>query len=151
MDSPSGLVQVLSELGELAVQRGIAFAAGLGASMDDLDPTELPTRVAGMADDALGQGKANTDFVVSLVRSEVDRAVGRMGFVREEELAAVRKHVARLEEALTSLVGAGASVASEAARAAKKAPAKKAPAKKAPAKKAPANKAPANKSAGAAE
>jgi hypothetical protein len=32
-----------------------------------------------------------------MIRSEVDKAVGRMGFVREDELAALRRHVQRLE------------------------------------------------------
>ena len=40
--------------------------------------------------------RTNRDLLTGLVRTEVDRAVGRMGFVREEELAAVRKHVQRL-------------------------------------------------------
>ncbi len=40
------------------------------------------------------------DAVVSLVRSEIDQVVGRMGFVREDELAALRRHVERLEHEL---------------------------------------------------
>jgi nucleoid-associated protein YgaU len=39
-------------------------------------------------------------MLVGLIRTEVDRAAGRLGFVREEELAAVRRHVARLETQL---------------------------------------------------
>ncbi|MCX6461713.1 MAG: polyhydroxyalkanoate synthesis protein PhaF [Actinobacteria bacterium] len=161
MDSARGLMQLFTELSEQAVQRGVQLAAGLSAGMDGLDPTELPTRVAGMADDFMGQGRANTDFIVSLVRSEVDRSVGRMGFVREEELAALRRHVERLEAAVA---GAGITVRKAEPRraesqtedstaeapaktAAKKAPVKKAAAKKAPVKKAAAKKAPAKKSA----
>ncbi|MEI6375233.1 MAG: polyhydroxyalkanoate synthesis protein PhaF [Actinomycetes bacterium] len=160
MDSARGLMQLFTELSEQAVQRGVQLAAGLSAGMDGLDPTELPTRVAGMADDFMGQGRANTDFIVSLVRSEVDRSVGRMGFVREEELAALRRHVERLEAAVA---GAGITVRKAEPRraesqtedstteapaktAAKKAPVKKAAATKAPAKTA-AKKVPAKKSA----
>jgi len=160
VDSARGLMQLFTELSEQAVQRGVQLAAGLSAGMDGLDPTELPTRVAGMADDFMGQGRANTDFIVSLVRSEVDRSVGRMGFVREEELAALRRHVERLEAAVA---GAGITVRKAEPRraesqtedstteapaktAAKKAPVKKAAATKAPAKTA-AKKAPAKKSA----
>jgi len=160
VDSARGLMQLFTELSEQAVQRGVQLAAGLSAGMDGLDPTELPTRVAGMADDFMGQGRANTDFIVSLVRSEVDRSVGRMGFVREEELAALRRHVERLEAAVA---GAGITVRKAEPRraesqtedstteapaktAAKKAPVKKAAATKAPAKTA-AKKVPAKKSA----
>lgn len=39
-----------------------------------------------------------------LVKTEVDRAVGRMGFVREEELAAVRRHV-QLKRSLETVLG----------------------------------------------
>jgi len=102
MDQPRGLMQFITEIGEQAVARGFQMAAGLSSGLDGLDPTELPTRVVGVADEVMGQGKANTDLIVSLVRSEVDRAVARMGFVREEELAALRRHVERLEAAMAS-------------------------------------------------
>jgi hypothetical protein len=48
----------------------------------------------------VANSKQNSELIVGLVRTEVDRAVGRLGFVREEELAAVRRHVERLERAL---------------------------------------------------
>ena len=54
-------------------------------------------QVAAIADDILKQGQENKELLIGLIRTEIDRAVGRMGFVREEELAAVRNHVARLE------------------------------------------------------
>jgi len=39
-------------------------------------------------------------MLVSLIRTEVDKAVGRMGFVREDELAALRARVDGLEAKL---------------------------------------------------
>jgi hypothetical protein len=71
------------------------------------------------------------------VRTEVDRAAGRLGFVREEELAAVRRHVSRLETQLAEVraqigsanAGAGSTATSAAASTAapvkKKIPVKK--------------------------
>jgi hypothetical protein len=41
--------------------------------------------------------KQNRELLVGLVRTEVDRAVGRMGFVREDELAALRTRLENLE------------------------------------------------------
>jgi cell division protein FtsB len=38
-----------------------------------------------------------------MIRTEVDKAVGRMGFVREDELAALRRHVQRLEGEISDL------------------------------------------------
>ena len=136
MDPARGIVQMLTELGETAFQQGIRLAAGLGAGLEGLDPTDLPTRVAGMADGVVEQGRANTDLIVSLVRSEVDKAVGRVGFVREEELAALRRHVERLEAAL---IAAGVSTGAAATRAAAK-PAATKPAAAKPAATKPAAK-----------
>ena len=43
------------------------------------------------------------------IEAEVDKAVGRMGFVREDELAALRRHVQRLESEVHELKSAAAS------------------------------------------
>lgn len=40
------------------------------------------------------------DALIALIRSEVDQVIGRMGLVREDELAALRRHVDRLEQEL---------------------------------------------------
>jgi hypothetical protein len=72
------------------------------------------------------------------VRTEVDRAAGRLGFVREEELAAVRRHVSRLEGQLADIrtqIGGDAGAAAAAAAttgAAPKPVKKKVPVKRAP-------------------
>lgn len=46
-------------------------------------------------------------MLIGLIRTEVDRTVGRMGFVREDELAALRRQVQRLEEELRAHESAG--------------------------------------------
>jgi len=146
MDPTRGLVQLLTEISESAVTKGLQVAAGLSAGLDGLNPTDLPTKVAGVADDVVDQGRAQTDLIVSLVRSEVEKTAGRMGFVREEELAAVRRHVAKLESALEA---AGIDVTTVAAKTspAKKTAVKKTTAKSAPAEKAAPAKAPVKKTA----
>ena len=63
-------------------------------------PETVSAQVQEIAEDLIEQGRTNRELVVGLVRTEVERTVGRMGFVREEELAAVRKHVERLEREL---------------------------------------------------
>ena len=70
------------------------------------------------AEDLVEQSRTNTDIIVGLVKTEVDRAVGRMGFVREEELAAVRRHVQRLEAQLGSRSGRAVGAAGTAVSAA---------------------------------
>lgn len=49
------------------------------------------------------------------IRREVDLAIGRLGLVREEEIAALRRHVRRLEESITSLLAREAGQTSPAA------------------------------------
>jgi len=78
------------------------------------------TQVQGLADELVETAHQNRELLVGLVRTEVERAAGRMGYVREEELAAVRKHVSRLEDQLAQV---RADVASNAAAAAAAAPA----------------------------
>lgn len=57
--------------------------------------------VQALADDVLSASEANRAKLVELIRSEVDRAAARMGFVREDELAALRARVERLEKSGT--------------------------------------------------
>lgn len=62
-------------------------------------------------------------MLLGLIRAEVDRAVGRMGFVREDELAALRRHVQRLEQQLFDLKSGSSSPEPAAPAAAAGAPA----------------------------
>lgn len=94
-----------------------------------------------LADDMVAQSKANRDALTAMIRTEVDKAVGRLGFVREEELAALRAHVMRLEAQLAK-AGAPVAKSTAGARAAKvaqktsgSAPRKSAPRKSAAKKK----------------
>ena len=63
-------------------------------------PEMMSEHVQEIAEDLIEQSRTNRELMIGLIRTEIDRAVGRMGFVREEELAAVRKHVERLESQL---------------------------------------------------
>ena len=68
-----------------------------GVEAGQKGPEVVSMQVQGIAEDLIEQGRTNRELMVGLVRTEVERTVGRMGFVREEELAAVRKHVERLD------------------------------------------------------
>ena len=69
--------------------------------------------VQALADDVLSASEANRAMLVELIRSEIDKAAARVGFVREDELAALRARVERLERG--SVTGAAQSAAPEAA------------------------------------
>jgi hypothetical protein len=113
LDALRGYVQLATGLTEVTVARAREAAAALLSQGLDLGRvTDVPgkdsavsaaSQVQGLADDLLETSKQNRELLTSLVRAEVDRAAGRLGFVREEELAAVRRHVARLETQLAEL------------------------------------------------
>jgi hypothetical protein len=158
LDALRGYVQLATGLGEVTVAKAREAAAALLSQGLDLEKVpDVPGKdsavdaakvaagqVQALTDNLLEQSSQNRELMVGLVRTEVDRAAGRLGFVREEELAAVRRHVSRLEtqlaEVRAQVMGDGAS-----ATAAPSAPAAATPKKKVPVKKkvAPAAPAPA--------
>ncbi|MEI7779753.1 MAG: hypothetical protein WCJ42_10035 [Actinomycetes bacterium] len=118
IDAIKGYLQLATGLTEVTARKAYETASGMLSALPELgrtSPEAVKTSVQELADDLVEQSRANREMVVGLVRTEVDRTVGRMGFVREEELAAVRRHVARLEAALAELRnGPGTTATSEA-------------------------------------
>ena len=140
LDALRGYVQLATGLTEVTLSKAREAAAALLSQGLDLDGVpDVPgrdtavdaakgaaTQVQGLADDLLETSKQNREMLTGLVRAEVDRAAGRLGFVREEELAAVRRHVSRLESQLIEIraqINGGSTAPAAAAPAAK--PAKK--------------------------
>jgi polyhydroxyalkanoate synthesis regulator phasin len=117
LDALRGYVQLASGLTEVTVSKAREAVAALLTQGLDLDNVpDVPgkdsavdaakvaaTQVQGLADELLETSKQNRELLTGLVRTEVDRAAGRLGFVREEELAAVRRHVSRLESQLLEI------------------------------------------------
>lgn len=99
---------------------------------------DIKGQVQELADELLSTSRNNREMLLGLVTSEVDRAVSRMGFVREDELAAVRRHVQRLEKEIAEIKNMKAPVADKSATVQ---PVKKSAGKKSAAKKSPATKA----------
>jgi len=99
LDDIRGYLQMASGLTEVtaAKAREIALAlVGQGSSLSTKAP-DVVGQVQELADDLVATSKGNRDLLTGMIRTEVDRAVGRMGFVREDELSALRRHVQRLE------------------------------------------------------
>lgn len=105
-----GYLQMASGLTEVTAAKAKEIAMALvtqGLNMSAKAP-DVVGQVQELADDLVSTSKENREMLLGLIRSEVDRAVGRMGFVREDELAALRRHVQRLEQQLLDLKsGAG--------------------------------------------
>jgi hypothetical protein len=120
LDAIKGYVELATGLTEVTVKRAQEAAQSLvnqGMSMLSTDAVpDVPGKdqavdaaktaansVQELADELLETSKQNRDLLTGLIRTEVDRSAGRMGFVREEELAAVRRHIARLENQIADM------------------------------------------------
>jgi polyhydroxyalkanoate synthesis regulator phasin len=82
------------------------LSQGLSLSAKAVPAPEMMGQVQELADDLVTTSRNNREMLVGMIRAEVDRAVGRMGFVREDELAALRRHVQRLEKQIAELESA---------------------------------------------
>ncbi|HVE74153.1 MAG TPA: hypothetical protein VNA30_03555 [Mycobacteriales bacterium] len=143
-----GYLALAAGLTEVTKQRAATAARAFVAQGE-----ATAEQVQGLTDDLLQQSKQNREALAALVRGEVERVRGRVGFVTLEQLEALTARVQRLEAAAggSTATKAAAPAAKAAARAA--APAKPAapPKPDARAKAAPAKTAPAKKSATSAK
>jgi len=93
-------LEMATGLTEATAAKAMEVAGSLiaqGMSLGTKQPADVASSVAQAADDLMEQSKSNRDLLVSLIRSEVDKAIGRVGFVREDELAALRARVDKVE------------------------------------------------------
>ncbi|MFM9135310.1 MAG: hypothetical protein ACKOT0_07740 [bacterium] len=114
-------LQLLATLTEATVAKAAGAAQGV-VSQGATTGSEATRRWEQMSEAGL-----DPDALAALVRDEVDRVARRIGFVREDELAVLRRQVERLEEELeqarqdaaaASIAAASAAqAASEASRA----------------------------------
>ena len=102
IDALRSYLQLASGMAEVSAVRARETAAALVAQANGLtgDPEDIKDQLGAIAVDLMEQSKTNREIITGLIKTEVDRNVGRMGFVREEELAALRRHVQRLEAQL---------------------------------------------------
>jgi polyhydroxyalkanoate synthesis regulator phasin len=126
LDAIKGYVELATGLTEVTVKRaqeaaGALVQQGMALLNSDTVP-DVPGKdqavdaartaassVQELADDLLETSKQNRELLIGLIRTEVDRSAGRMGFVREEELAAVRRHIARLENQIADMRSGGST------------------------------------------
>ena len=93
-------LEMATGLTEATASKAMEVAGSLiaqGVSMGTKQPVDVASSVAQAADDLMAQSKTNRDLLIGLIRTEVDKAIGRVGFVREDELAALRARVEKLE------------------------------------------------------
>ena len=99
-------LEMATGLTEATAAKAMEVAGSLiaqGMSLGTKQPADMASSVAQAADDLMAQSKTNRDLLIGLIRSEVDKAIGRVGFVREDELAALRARVQKLESLITTV------------------------------------------------
>ncbi len=113
IDAMKSYVQMASGIVEATAAKAMETAQGLvaqGMESGTKGPEQVASQVTLIAEDLMAQSKTNRELILGLVRTEVERIVGRVGFVREEELAAVRAHLDRLEAQVRGAIGQLADV-----------------------------------------
>jgi polyhydroxyalkanoate synthesis regulator phasin len=98
LDMANGLTEITrqraTEVAKVLIAQGMALSAKGGAPDKD---------VRDVADEVLSSVKANRDFLLELVQTEVAKATGAMGFVHTDELDSLRRHIERLERQVTTV------------------------------------------------
>jgi len=121
-------LEMATGLTEATATKAMEVAGSLiaqGMSLGAKQPTDVASSVAQAADELMAQSKTNRDLLIGLIRTEVDRAIGRVGFVREDELAALRARVEKIESLLASAGGDAVAGATNQADVADQEPIKK--------------------------
>jgi polyhydroxyalkanoate synthesis regulator phasin len=98
LDMANGLTEITrqraTEVAKALIAQGMALSAKGGASDKD---------VRDVADEVISSVNANREFLLELVRTEVQKATGAMGFVHTDELDSLRRHIERLERQVTTV------------------------------------------------
>jgi polyhydroxyalkanoate synthesis regulator phasin len=147
-DAIKGYLALATGLTEVTKQRATSAAKALVAQGE-----ATAGQVQALTDDLVAQSKNNREAVVSLVKYEVDKALGRVGLIGKEEVEGLKQRIKTLETQLRDSRKPAPTPQPAAKSPAAKAPAAKAPAKrtaKAPAKKAAAKRPGAKKATKAA-
>jgi hypothetical protein len=122
LDAVMGYLQVASGLTDVTKSKATATAksllgdGGLSAASDKVNVGQVQS----LAEELVAASKANRELLLSLVRAEVDRAVGALGLASRDDVAALRRQVERLQRDVTeSKSGGPARTATKATRATK--------------------------------
>jgi hypothetical protein len=158
VEAVQNYVNLVNGLSRTTRARAVSTAKSLlaHAGLEDV-ANDAGERVGKLAEEIVQASKANRELLEKLIASEVDRAAARLGFVRAEDLDALRTEIADLRQSLVQATVSASTAPTRSRRtttssvdaetAVKTAAVKKAAVKKAAVKKAPVKKAPSNTAA----
>jgi hypothetical protein len=124
LDAVRGYVQLASGLTDVTRQRaqqvarqlleqggGVVDAAMSTSKATSKATSKVPETIArqvqALTEELMATGRANRDLLVGLVRTEVERAVARLGLVDAEDLASMTRLVQRLQNQLDAAIAFG--------------------------------------------
>ena len=116
MDALRGYVQLANGLTEVTRQRAQQAAKAL---LQQTGADALTTKVTDLADEIVATSKSNRQLLQAIVANEVEGAVSRLGFVRQEEVGVLSRRVDKLEKEVVEARAAAAAAATTASAAAK--------------------------------
>jgi hypothetical protein len=101
VEAVQNYVNLVNGLSKMTRDRALAVARALlaQAGLEDV-ANDAGERVSKLAEEILVASRANRELVENLVATEVDKAAGRWGFVRTDDVEALREEIAELREAL---------------------------------------------------
>ena len=100
LDALRGYFQLASGVTEEPRQRAAAAARSLLAQGGDADtgvPGQLQQQVAALAEELVVTSRANRELLLGLIRTEVERALARLGIASADDVENLRRSVERLE------------------------------------------------------
>ena len=114
-DALRGYVQLANGLTDVTRQRALQAARQMLEQGGDVVDLAMSTAASAgvarqaqaLAEDLLATSRTNRDLMIGLVRTEVERAVARMGLVGADELAAMTRVVDRLQSQLDAAIAFG--------------------------------------------
>lgn len=142
-------IQLATGLTDVTRERARTAAKSLLAQGEAVVPPPVRAQVGALTDDLVATSRANRHLLVSLVRTEVERSVSRLGLVSARELDAASRRAASLERRVAELEQELTRTRSG-SRTAKKSTAPKTAARKRTATKSAAKKSAAKKTSGSA-
>jgi len=101
VEAVQNYVNMVNGLSKMTRDRALATARALlaHAGLEDV-ANDASERVSKLAEEIMVASRANRELVENLVAAEVDKAAGRWGFVRTEDVDALREEIAELRLSL---------------------------------------------------
>jgi polyhydroxyalkanoate synthesis regulator phasin len=107
LDGLRGYLQLAIGLTEVSRERAREAARLLvaqgGTSVGAVVPDTVRIQVISLTDDLLATSRTNRNLLLSVVRGEVERTVGRLGLVSAQDLTTAGRRLDRVERRVTDL------------------------------------------------